>query len=413
MSKISKNINKDTFEKIVKKYEQQLLLIAKSRLRDSSMAKAAVQETFISLYVNARKIKNYKKLKSWLVIVLINNCNKIMRDFYKKGIKSEPLEKNTNLYEDNVEFKYLLDNINFFNIIDFLDIDERTIITMFFLEDYKITEISEILNTNIGTIKSKISRIKDKIAELLIEKINLEKKEVSKFNKEEIDNMISIGNKKKKVIFTKRVILVSCTVLFVIIFSGFIVNNYIKTDSKVNIVADDSINSDKNLSNNDEDNKILYINYETDELKDISDIEVLKEDAHQIVIAKVSKIDGCTNYNEKSGNYTRINTLGDIEILQVLKGDLEVNSIVPFIRGGGTISYNDYQKGVVYGNRSKIQDTYEYVTEKRKGDIEIEEGKTYLMFLYYDSYNERYEIIELQNSQWFCFSTLNSRNLLK
>lgn len=93
MSKISKNINKDTFEKIVKKYEQQLLLIAKSRLRDSSMAKAAVQETFISLYVNARKIKNYKKLKSWLVIVLINNCNKIMRDFYKKGIKSEPLEK--------------------------------------------------------------------------------------------------------------------------------------------------------------------------------------------------------------------------------------------------------------------------------------------------------------------------------
>lgn len=267
---------------------------------------------------------------------------------------------------------------------------------MFFLEDYKITEISEILNTNIGTIKSKISRIKDKIAELLIEKINLEKKEVSKFNKEEIDNMISIGNKKKKVIFTKRVILVSCTVLFVIIFSGFIVNNYIKTDSKVNIVADDSINSDKNLSNNDEDNKILYINYETDELKDISDIEVLKEDAHQIVIAKVSKIDGCTNYNEKSGNYTRINTLGDIEILQVLKGDLEVNSIVPFIRGGGTILYNDYQKGVVYGNRSKIQDTYDYVTEKRKGDIEIEEGKTYLMFLYYDSYNERYEIMAYQ-----------------
>ena len=142
--------------------------------------------------------------------------------------------------------------------------------------------------------------------------------------------------------------------------------------------------------------KTLYITSEYDTFKDISDIEVLKEDAHQIVIAKVNNIDGCTNYNQKSGNYTRINTLGDIEILQVLKGDLEVNSIVPFIRGGGTISYNDYQKGVVYGNRSKIQDTYEYVTEKRKGDIEIEEGKTYLMFLYYDSYNERYEIMAYQ-----------------
>ncbi len=145
--------------------------------------------------------------------------------------------------------------------------------------------------------------------------------------------------------------------------------------------------------------KTLYITSEYDTFKDISDIEVLKEDAHQIVIAKVNNIDGCTNYNQKSGNYTRINTLGDIKILQVLKGDLEINSVVPFIRGGGTISYSDYQKSLSSREKKMFNENeknIKYVNEKAKGDIEIEEGKTYLMFLYYDSYNERYEIMAYQ-----------------
>ena len=145
--------------------------------------------------------------------------------------------------------------------------------------------------------------------------------------------------------------------------------------------------------------KTLYISSEYDTFKDISDIEVLKEDAHQIVIAKVSNIDGCTNYNQKSGNYTRINTLGNIEILQVLKGDLEVNSVIPFIRGGGTISYKDYQKSLNSREKkmlNKNEKNIKYVNEKAKGDIDIEEGKTYLMFLYYDSYNDRYEIMAYQ-----------------
>ena len=170
MNKILKNIkiyDEDEFEKIVKKYESSLLLIAKSRLRDPSMAKDVVQETFISLYVNENKIKNYDKLKSWLVIVLINNCNKIMRKYYIKDMKYESLEKNMNLCEDNIELKKIVDNMNFFNIIDFLDIDERTIITMYFMEEYTLKEISEILKINIGTIKSKISRIKEKIRKKL------------------------------------------------------------------------------------------------------------------------------------------------------------------------------------------------------------------------------------------------------
>lgn len=200
--------------------------------------------------------------------------------------------------------------------------------------------------------------------------------------------MIFSGKKKKKMKLYRNLALYSCTFIVIVFFVAFYLYIYtnIKTESNINIVAE----------NKEDNDTTFYINYDIDELKDISNIEVLKEDAKEIVIARVSDIEGCTNYNQKTGNYTRINTLGNIEILQVLKGDLEVNSIVPFIRGGGNISYSEYQKGVLYGDRSKIKGTYEYVTERRKGDIEIEDGKIYLMFLYYDNINERYEIMAYQ-----------------
>ena len=47
--------DREAFEKIVKMYEKKLLVIACSRLKDTSLAYDAVQETFITLYLNANK----------------------------------------------------------------------------------------------------------------------------------------------------------------------------------------------------------------------------------------------------------------------------------------------------------------------------------------------------------------------
>lgn len=158
-----KSRNREVFEEVVKEYEQQLLLIAKSRLKDKSLAYDAVQETFTSLYINVKKIREYKNLKSWLVIVLINNCNSIMRKEKILEISYELSGLEEYLCTDNFEFKKIIDDINFFDIIDFLNMEERTIVAMYFSNDYTIKEISDILNINVGTLKSKMSRIKGKI----------------------------------------------------------------------------------------------------------------------------------------------------------------------------------------------------------------------------------------------------------
>lgn len=157
------NGDNDAFEKIVKTYEKQLLVIASSRLNDRSLANDAVQETFISLYLNAKKIKDYKKLKSWLAVVLMNNCNKINKKKAYIELSYEDADFAQKLFADNEEFEKIFSEFDFFKCIGFLKEDERTILAMYYSNEYTVKEIASILRINIGTVKSKISRAKVKI----------------------------------------------------------------------------------------------------------------------------------------------------------------------------------------------------------------------------------------------------------
>ena len=193
-------------------------------------------------------------------------------------------------------------------------------------------------------------------------------------------------------------------------------NNKYKSNEKHNI--DSSINSYltikhnediQDVNENDPNDSNTYTMEYTMNLSstvDYSDINQMKEIAEDIVIAKVTKIEGGTNYNQGLKMYGSNNTIGEIEILQSLKGDLNANDVVSFIRCGGTVetteyvkSLNDKRKYLIKQAEKNGKETmldYKYVKEIEIGDIEIEEGKTYLMFICYDPYNERYEIFGQQ-----------------
>lgn len=69
---------------------------------------------------------------------------------------------NTTSVDEKLSFDYIMKNLNY---------DERIAITLYYMEGYTNREISKILNTSVGTIKSRISRAKQKIKELYKEEI--------------------------------------------------------------------------------------------------------------------------------------------------------------------------------------------------------------------------------------------------
>ena len=159
--KKAQNGDKQAFCRVIENVERRLYIIARSRLTNTEDIKDAMQDAIMYAYINIKKLKEVKKFNAWIVKILINSCNKIYNQKKINILSYSEFDENKFKYES--DFIDLENNMNFFNIIDFLDVQEKTLITMYYLDEYTTKEISEILDINESTLRSKLSSIRNKI----------------------------------------------------------------------------------------------------------------------------------------------------------------------------------------------------------------------------------------------------------
>ena len=153
--------DKYALENLVNSMWEDLYFIAKARVKNKYKAGEAMQDTFVALLENINNIKDVNKIKKWCVTVLINNCNRIMRTQNKvlsyEEIRGGYLDKSENFFER------LEKNMNFLDLISFLEEEDRIILSLHYRDDYTTREIAEILQMNESTIRSKMKRARNKI----------------------------------------------------------------------------------------------------------------------------------------------------------------------------------------------------------------------------------------------------------
>ena len=160
----NKKNRKDYFYLLVDKIKKRLYVIAYSRLQNKSDTEDVIQETLFEIYKHINKLKDHEKFNSWITSILINKCNYI----YKKNRKCIYLEENeidtyyTSQNQIN-NINLINDKLDFYSLINCLPIEDRTLIAMFYSEEYTSKEISEILNINESTIRSRLKRSREKI----------------------------------------------------------------------------------------------------------------------------------------------------------------------------------------------------------------------------------------------------------
>ncbi|WP_078553237.1 RNA polymerase sigma factor [Bacillus alkalicellulosilyticus] len=123
------------------------------------------QEVFIKVY---RFIEKHTrgKFTTWLYQITLN----VVRDMYRK---KKRLERNKQEWSKNHPFveenKPLLDADNAFlhEAIVMLDEKYKVPLVLHYFHDLSYSEIADVLNTNEGTIKTRISRAKQKLKVLL------------------------------------------------------------------------------------------------------------------------------------------------------------------------------------------------------------------------------------------------------
>lgn len=159
VEKAKKN-DENAFNELIYLTQNEMYLIAKSRLKNEDDIADAIQETIIACYKNLRKLRNSSFFKTWLVKILINECNKI----YKRKKKYNDYNDQTiiNEYQNEID-QIQLDSVSFDYLIRNLKDEEKLILTLYYYSDYSTKEISKILKINESTIRSKIVRAKEKL----------------------------------------------------------------------------------------------------------------------------------------------------------------------------------------------------------------------------------------------------------
>lgn len=157
----AKNGDEIAFEKIIEEVESDLYKIAKARISNEADIEDAFQETLIEVYKSIKKLKDYEKLRKWIIKIFINKCNRIYRRKYKKDISMDEYDMDN--YLSTNDYKNVEDNMSFYNLLKDLKYEERIVIILFYMENYSVKEIKQILNMKENTIRTHLLRAKQKI----------------------------------------------------------------------------------------------------------------------------------------------------------------------------------------------------------------------------------------------------------
>jgi len=154
------------FTFLVHKYKDLVHAYACQKVRNYSDAEDITQETFIRAYRNLEKLRHPHNFRSWLYTIASNECNRHLSKARQKvsleDVNEETLKLETHLSRTPTDWQIDLEEA-----MESLPKDNRIAISMFYMSDCSIREISEYLGVSINTVKSKLRRTRQKLGNML------------------------------------------------------------------------------------------------------------------------------------------------------------------------------------------------------------------------------------------------------
>lgn len=142
-------MTKETFTKLVLESEKTLYRVSMSMLKNESDCEDAVQTAILTAYEKLGTLKNENFFKTWLVRILINVCNKQLNERKRFVDIQEYMETSTVTTEINIDVKIALRQ---------LPVKIREVVVLYYMEDFSVKEIKNILHIPEGTVKSRLSK---------------------------------------------------------------------------------------------------------------------------------------------------------------------------------------------------------------------------------------------------------------
>lgn len=163
--KRAKRGDKEAFCNLIRLNKVAVYRVAKAILNKEEDIEDAVSESILKAYKNIQTLKDEAFFKTWLIRIVINESNNL----YKKRSKEIAVDKD---HFKNIKVNDNYKDLSLYNAINSLDEDLRITTILFYFEDMKYKDIAKILNVKEGTIKSRLSRAKEKLYNILKEELH-------------------------------------------------------------------------------------------------------------------------------------------------------------------------------------------------------------------------------------------------
>jgi len=153
---------------LLQRYTMLLLGVCMKYLKDEEAAKDSVQQIFLKVI---HELKRYRVqyFKSWLYMIARNHCLMQLR---KHDIKSSK-EINENIFEEEPPLQQHIEKEKLLSLLeislDELNADQKTCITLFYLDKRSYQQISEQTGLSLMQVKSFIQNGKRNL-KILVEK---------------------------------------------------------------------------------------------------------------------------------------------------------------------------------------------------------------------------------------------------
>lgn len=154
-------MDSERITEIYDKYSKAVYRMAFAYCKNKADAEDIMQEVFIRRFSADIEFEDETKEKSWLMKVTVNKCRDMFRSLrYKYSLTSVPLDEANLVYETPEESEV-------YHAVMSLPAKYRTVIHLYYYEEYSVKEISSIIGDRESAIQTQLFRARKKLKEIL------------------------------------------------------------------------------------------------------------------------------------------------------------------------------------------------------------------------------------------------------
>ena len=154
----AKSGNEAAFTELIKLHTQSMYKASRAILHHDEDVADAISETVLTCWEKIKQLKSDKYFKTWLMRILINKSNDIFR-------KRESLFFASEMPEIAINDNNLM-NIEWREILNSLNEKYRIVIMLYYVEGFKTSEISQILETPESTVRTRLARGREQLEDV-------------------------------------------------------------------------------------------------------------------------------------------------------------------------------------------------------------------------------------------------------